>query len=200
MKRLLIFLVLVTSAAQAEIYKSQNEQGEWVYSDTPSPNARRLKLPPLSTYTAPPLPSPGSAPAPSGKPAAAYTSMVFIAPENDGTVRDNNGVVKVTVGLEPPLKQGHKIQYYLDGSPYGDALGSAQVTLKQIDRGTHVIGARVLSDGGDLLMKADPVTIHLHRQSISQTNLVKPPPALAPGPAPAPAPLPVPAPRSKPVF
>ena len=56
MKRLLILLVLISSAVQAEIYKSQNEKGEWIYSDKRSPRAELLKLPPLSTY-APPVQS-----------------------------------------------------------------------------------------------------------------------------------------------
>ncbi len=177
MKRLLILLVLITCAAQAEIYKSKNDKGEWVYSDKPSPNAERMKLPPLSTYTAPPLPPPQSASAPGGGPAAVYETMVFVEPADDATIRDNAGVLKVMVGLDPPLKtqQGHKIQYYLDGSPYGDAIASPQLTVKEVERGTHELGAQVLSAGGELLLRAEPVTFHLQRVSVR----VKPQPPKA---------------------
>ena len=176
MKRLLILLVLITCTVQAEIYKSQNEKGEWVYSDTPSPNSERMKLPPLSTYTAPPPPPPHSVYAPVGGAGTAYATMVFAEPENDATVRDNNGVVKVTVALDPPLKiqQGHKIQFYLDGNPYGEAIASSAITVKEVDRGTHVLGAQVLSARGGLLLRAEPVTFHLRRHSVKNLNLVKP--------------------------
>ena len=58
MKRLLVLLVVVACTVQAEIYKSKNDKGEWVYTDKPSPDAERMKLPPLSTYTPAPIKQP----------------------------------------------------------------------------------------------------------------------------------------------
>ena len=56
MKKYIMLLALVTVVAQAEVYKSVNEKGEVVYSDTPSQGAERVKLPALPTYSAPPVP------------------------------------------------------------------------------------------------------------------------------------------------
>ena len=176
MKRLLVLLVLVACTVQAEIYKSQNDQGEWVYSDKPSPDAERMKLPPLSTYTPVPLPQPPvSVPVESSD---TYESMVFIEPKNDATIRDNEGTVKASVRLEPLLKseQGHKIQFYLDGTPHGTPVTSSNLMLKNIDRGAHTLGARVLNADGKPLFSAGQVTFFIHRQSVNFPTRVKPTP------------------------
>ena len=82
MKKLMILLVLISCAVEAEIYKSQNEKGEWIYSDRPSPSAERMKLPPLSTYT----PTIKSLPPDADQKEAAgsmYKVMVLVEPENE---------------------------------------------------------------------------------------------------------------------
>ena len=177
MKRLLILLVLITCTVQAEIYKSQNEQGEWVYSDKPSPSAERMKLPPLSTYKPPALQS-APAPARQEEPEDVYKSMAFVEPENNATIRDNEGVVGVMLRIEPMLKsrQGHKIQYYLDETPYGAPVVGLKLTLKNVERGSHVLSARVLNAGGEPVFSASPVTFHVHRESVNNPNRPKPQP------------------------
>jgi hypothetical protein len=185
MKRLLILLVLISGTVQAEIYKSQNEKGEWIYSDKPSPSAERMKLPPLSTYT-PSTPSPHSASAPKQEPEDVYKSMVFVEPENNATIRDNEGLVAASVRIEPLLKsqQGHKIQFYLDDIPHGAPVVGLGMTLKNVERGTHVLGARVLNADGELVFSASPVIFHVHKQSVNQPNRVKPQPLPKPKPQP----------------
>jgi len=175
MKRLLILLVLITGTVQAEIYKSQNEKGEWVYSDKPSPSAERMKLPPLSTYTPPAL---QSAPARQEEAEDVYKSMAFVEPENNATIRDNEGVVDASVRIEPLLKsqQGHKIQFYLDESPYGAPGVGLKLTLKNVERGSHVLSARVLNAEDAVVFSATPVTFHIHKQSLNQPNRVRPQP------------------------
>jgi len=176
MKRLLVLLVLVACSVQAEIYKSKNDEGEWVYTDTPSPNAERMKLPPLSTYTPVPVSqSPVSAPV---KFSDTYKSMVFVQPKNDATIRDNEGTVKASVKLEPLLmgQQGHKIQFYLDGSPHGTPVTSSNLILKNINRGAHSLGARVLNADGKPLFSADQVSFFIHRQSVNFPTRVRPTP------------------------
>ena len=179
MKRLLVLLVLLACTVQAEIYKSQNEKGEWVYSDKPSPEAERMKLPPLSTYTPAPIKQPSVSDTDREQPDYTYKSMVFVAPVNDATVRDNQGIVSASVKLDPSLmgQQGHKIQFYLDGSPHGTPVAGSNLMIKNLDRGTHALGARVLNASGESLFSADPVTFFLHRQSVNFPNRAKPAPA-----------------------
>ena len=177
MKQLLILLALISCAVQAEIYKFQNEKGEWIYSDKRPPSAEPLKLPPLSTYT-PQTQTLQFDPVTQKKTSDVYKSMVFVEPENDIVIRGNEGIVNVVVKLDPQLnsKRGHKIQYYLDQAPYGIPSVSSKTTLKNIDRGTHVLGAAVLDTGDKPVFRAVPVTFHVLRLSINSPNRIKPPP------------------------
>jgi hypothetical protein len=178
MKRLLVLLVLLACSVQAEIYKSQNDKGEWVFSDKPSPDAERMKLPPLSTYTPPPVKQPSVSDPDRAPSDDTYKSMVFVAPANDATIRDNQGIVRASVQLDPSLmgQQGHKIQFYLDGTPYGVPVAGSNLMIKKLDRGTHALGARVINARGETLFSADPVTFFLHRESVNFPNRAKPTP------------------------
>ena len=169
----ILLMVLASAGVHAAVYKSINEKGEVVYSDQPTPNAKRMKLPELPTYTPPPLPS-FSAGSPESKPVAAspYKSVRIAVPENDATIRDNQGVVRVEVALDPPLmtQQGHKIQFYLNGEPHGMAVGTASISFSNLDRGTYTLTASVVNAEGAVLSSAEPVDFHLHRESVLNPN------------------------------
>jgi hypothetical protein len=171
MKRFSVLLILLAASVQADVYKSVNEKGEIVYSDQPAPNAKRMQLPDLPTYTAPTIPVFSSAPetAPVASP---YKSVKIVAPENDATIRDNQGVVRVQVALNPPLmtKVGHKIQFYLNGEPHGMPVGTPSISFSNLDRGTYTLTTSVLDAKGDVLVSTDPVIFHLHRESLLNPN------------------------------
>ena len=171
MKKLMVLLVLISCAAGAEIYKSQDEKGEWIYSDRPSPSAQRMKLPPLSTYT----PTVKSLPPDVDQKEAAgsmYNVMVLVEPKNKSVIRDQQGEVGVSVELDPLLniKLGHKIQYYIDDTPHGEPTESSRHRLENVDRGTHTLGASVLNAAGGVLVSATPVTIYVQRTSKLNPN------------------------------
>jgi len=190
MKRLPMLLLLLAAGAHADVYKSVNEKGEVVYSDQPTPNAQRMKLPELPTYTAPPIPSLSTGTAES-KPVASspYKSVKIVSPENDATIRDNQGVVRVQVALNPPLmiQQGHKIQFYLNGEPHGIPVGTPSISFSNLDRGTYTLTTSVVNVEGAVLSSAEPVVFHLHRESVLNPNsplYVKPKPEPKPKPQP----------------
>jgi hypothetical protein len=173
MKLLPVLLILLAASVQADVYKSVNDKGEVIYSDQPAPNAQRMKLPELPTYKAPPIPGFSStqetAPVAVASP---YSSIKISAPENDATIRDNQGVVRVQVMLEPPLmtNEGHKIQFSLNGEPHGIPVGTPSISFSNLDRGTYTLSASVVDAGGQVLMTSDPVVFHLHRESVLNPN------------------------------
>jgi len=199
MKRLPLLLMLLAGIAQADVYKSVNDKGEVTYSDQPMPKAERMKLPELPTYTAPPLPQLSSTPESTPVPSL-YQSMKILEPENDATIRDNQGVVRVRILLAPPLmtKQGHKIQFYLNGEPNGIPVSNTSISFSNLDRGSYTLSASVLDAKGESVMTSDPVAFHLHQESILNPNnplYVKPKPEPKPKPKPQPKPQPKPHPK-----
>ena len=179
MKRFPVLLILLSASVQADVYKSVDENGEVIFSDQPTPNAQRMKLPELPTYKALPVPS-FSGSTKTAPVASPYDSMKIVVPENDATIRDNQGIVRVEVVLEPPLKikQGHKIQFYLNGEPHGIPVGTTTISFSNLDRGTYTLTTSVVDAGGAVLMTSDPVVFHLHRESVLNPNspLYKPKP------------------------
>jgi Domain of unknown function (DUF4124) len=165
----LLLLLAVACAAHAEtVYKIVQPDGTVVYSDQPAPGAQKLDVKPIQTYQPPALPdtSAGAAasPAKAGAktPFDGYTKFVISSPVPDATVRDNNGVVAVTLQIEPALQPGHKVEIRLDGKAIGTGR-STSVTLTSVDRGTHTVDAVVMDASGKTLATTPPVTFHLHR-------------------------------------
>lgn len=176
MKRLLIILLLAGSA-HAEVYKSINADGEVVYSDTRTEGAETVKLPELPTYTPPPV-TPSTSSAEESVEKAAYEDFVFVKPEDDATIRNNQGIINAELKLTPALRSRskHRIQFYLDGEAYGEPVSSIRTIMSNVDRGEHSLSASVLDASGDDLISADPVIVHLHRQTINNPSRPRPAP------------------------
>lgn len=166
MKYFILLLVMVAAGVQAEVYKSVNEKGEVIYTDKPTVGAKRMKLPELPTYTAPPAAPSGSA---ATKPVqnAFYENFAFSRPGNEETVRNNLGIVMIETRLSPGLqtKRRHRIQFYLDGKPNGPLLDRTAITLSNLERGTHTLSASVLDQDGKALISTSDVTVYVKRES-----------------------------------
>jgi hypothetical protein len=196
MRYSLLLLVLFTGLVQAAVYKTVTESGEVTYSDTPGPGAERVRLPELPTYTPPPLPkitaSPEKQPVKS-----MYNNMTITQPEAEATVRSNQGMVQISIELDPPLmtRLGHRVQFYLDDERHGSPVENMAIGFSNIHRGTHDISAYVIDKDDNPVMSASAVTFHLQRESIfnpqnpnNPNNKPKPTPLPIVKPKPTPAP------------
>ncbi len=188
MKYGFFILLVFAQALQADVYKTINADGEVVFSDRPGQGAERVELPGLTTYKPPPVTkrTPRSAATAAGDDAGQYSSLKVSSPEDEATIWDNEGIISLSLEIDPELQTdtGHRIQYYLDGKPDGEAETSLTYTYRDVDRGTHTVSAAVVDVEGNALISSSPVTVHLHKASILHpTN-----PLFTPPPAPAPAP------------
>jgi hypothetical protein len=174
-------LILSTSAiifagvAAAEYYKSVDEQGNIVYSDSPTPGAEQLEPPPISTVEGRPVKeeiteSDAEAGEQAGdepvkKAPTRYTKFSIMQPKNDYTIWDNSGAIPVSLKLEPPLdtENGHSIWVYVDGSAVVRKSQSLVQPLSGIDRGTHKIRAEVRDEKRKTLKRTQNITVHLKR-------------------------------------
>lgn len=157
------------SGLSAAVYKSVDAQGNVVYTDEPSGDAKPLKLPPLSTIPAPSYKSSTQSPAELEQSAVVdYQQISIVSPTQDATLRDNTGAIPVNVVLEPELNSaaGHRFTYYLDGQAQGKPTESAQISLENVHRGSRTVAAAVVDSSGQELIRSSPVQFHLHRQSL----------------------------------
>ena len=118
------------------------------------------------------------APAAAADPAAAvtgYDSMRITNPVDQSTLRDPSAAIAISVALEPALRAGDRIEYTLDGKV-------VESPIAAIERGTHHIGARVLSENGGERIAASEVTVYAHFSSVldNDPNKLKPKPKKTP--------------------
>lgn len=173
--------------AAAAVYKWVDPDGKVVYSDQPRPGAKEVDLPKFPPPPpAPVKPAQADKPAPDKKAATTsepafpgYKKAVLVKPENDATVRENDGVVDVALELEPVWdpKLGHKIAVSLNGKNLAETYTTPQFQLQDIDRGSHSLQVTVTDAKDVALTTSNSVTFHMRRQSV---NFVQKNPLMAP--------------------
>lgn len=167
--------MLCAGIASARFYKSIDEEGNIVYSDTPTPGAEQLTPPPISTVPGAPKPKepaeakPGeeAGEEPAKKPPTKYSKFTIVSPSNEATIWDNNGAVPVSLQLEPPLdtENGHSVWVYVDGRAVVRKSQNLVQPLSGIDRGAHKIRAEVRDEKRKTLKRTRDITVHMKRAS-----------------------------------
>ncbi|MGQ3889536.1 DUF4124 domain-containing protein [Legionella sp. CNM-1927-20] len=180
-----IFSLLLVNPLCAEIYKWTDSQGVVHFSDEPHPGAEKVVLPP--TQTAPP--SSTNTPTPTNTPTtpASTTNTVnsdsltqpdytvtITQPQNDATIRNNQGYVSVAVNVEPEIQKGVMLQLIFDNQPLGEPQASKNFILNNINRGAHTLAVQLIGANGDVLSTSDVVTFYMHRPRVGMVPNTRP--------------------------
>jgi hypothetical protein len=166
---LFLLACLLPLPTLGEIYKWQDADGRWHYSDTPHSGAVQLDLPPVQTYEPPPLQQQVQAlprPQPQDQePVLRYARATIVSPAPDATIRSATGELGVVLLLEPSLRRGHRVRLLLDGQPAAEPVAATAFTLVNVDRGEHQLTAEVLDADGRVITRAGPQIFYMHRPS-----------------------------------
>jgi hypothetical protein len=162
MLRLTIALPLLLLAADvsSQVYRWVDPDGQTHYSDHPTIGSDRVTLDGAAPSGATNSESPPSSSAPLLGP---YTSFEVLSPEANQTLRLESPSVPVSLLLDPPLMDGHRLELLVDGVPVKveEPLGT-QLSLNGLSWGTHVTQARVLDSAG-IVAQSAPVSFHLRK-------------------------------------
>ena len=155
---------LVATIGDAAVYKSIDIHGATAYSGRPSPEARRIELPPVSivAFSTPPV----QARSATTSTAKAYLDISIVAPVHDETVRSNAGTIAVELSVATKLEAADTLTILLDGEPVHEGARTLAFPLINVDRGTHSLQAMVVGASGRELARSPSVTFHLQRVSI----------------------------------
>lgn len=170
-----LFLLTLSTAAAAGIYKWVQPDGSIIYSDRPPvENALPADLPPVQEIKVVPPASPASDTDSSEgsrreNSSFTYTSLEVTQPEDNGTLRDNSGQVSVQISIDPSLQAEDTIAILLDGKEIGQGKGTS-MTISNVDRGRHTLQAVVKNAAGSPLKQSPAITFNLQRTSIQQRN------------------------------
>lgn len=166
--------VLAAAASAVEIYRWVDEDGVIHYSDSPHPGAEKVELADPPTIAAPrrslgpaqrTLPTDGE-PAPPAP--FDYESLQIVQPAPETTLWNIEGRLTVRLALQPPLRSGDRVRVYLDGE--AREIPGLSAEIEEVYRGTHNLQAEVVSEGGELLIRSEPVQFYVQQTSIVNPN------------------------------
>ena len=177
MRRLVIVLLMVFLAvngsavnAGSGLYKCEDPNGLIVYTDNPCTDGEELELPPIQTYSTPPIKNYSSGKNKENKDeeTANYESLTIVTPKNDKTIISSAGTVNIGFELKPLLKtdKGHLFAISLDGKQQPAKGVVTRITLSNVDRGTHTAQVSVIDSKGNVQITSASVTFHLKRSTV----------------------------------
>lgn len=159
-----LLLALPVLVAEAEVYRYIDKNGNQVFTDSPPQGAEKVRQGPVMTMPFPkttvtrPLEVEAVR-----KPLVAGSSytVTLSAPAPDSVYRRGEGEVPVAVSVSPALAEGHQLHVLLDGKRWD---GGGIPLNESLDRGTHVIEARVVNGSGDVVASSS-VSFHVQQTS-----------------------------------
>jgi hypothetical protein len=163
-------VLLAAQAAWPQIYRWVDEDGVVHYADTPHPGAEEVVLPdspppppvqPERTFQRAAL-EPANEQAPFH-----YESLSIAQPAAEETLWNIEGVLNVSVDLQPALQPGHELRVYFDGQP--QSVGGSQFQLQEVWRGEHNLQAEVVDETGQAMIRSQPTRFY-----VQQTTIVNP--------------------------
>jgi len=162
---LALLLLLLSTVSQAALYKSIDADGNVTYSDRPNLKTDKpLILPSENVIQSIPSPTQKTTAKTPTATSNNYKTLEILTPDNESSLRSNNGNVTLTLQLEPALQAQHQLRILLDGNEV--KLSSAlQITLNNIPRGQHSLSVQVIDDNNRTLIQSPSHTIYLQRHS-----------------------------------
>lgn len=172
-RMILIALLCAAPLAAAEDgYRIVHPDGTVEFTDQPTEGAEPITLPEVPTYSAPASTSPGVSETTSTTGAAREKEAVeraisIVSPGAEETVWfDAKGMI-VSVQVTPALAEGEQVLLRLDGAEVARG-SSTSFTLHNVYRGSHMLSAALLDQGGSVIGESSPITFYMRQHVIKQ--------------------------------
>lgn len=176
-KGITLLLLLGVMVCTAKVYKQVDQNGQITFTDRPSKQATPIKIKEPQTYQSPSRfqPSANETISKANQKALGPTSITITTPENQTTIRNNNGDVMIKWEVKPLLKTDKQgVFLYLDSkmiNPKDKPMTGSSAKLTNVDRGTHTVQVKVVnknSPGGVAVAESQVITFYLHRHVIKK--------------------------------
>ncbi len=168
--------------AKTNIYKQVTPEGQVEYSDQPAQNSTEILLPQIQINPAilPKTASPSSTPESvdsvesTGRASEAQkSSKIQVSISISSPIEQQffiSAITEVPVALvvQPALSPTQKIKILLDNQPYGEPSHALNLTLKNVERGSHELKAIIIEDNNQIIASSAPVTFYQQRQQIKK--------------------------------
>ena len=160
--------VLIAGAAFAEAYTWTDDSGVVHYSDRPQPGAKQIELPEQNVRRPAPTvrnPSTGGDEL-DEMPTAPfeYQSLEISAPGAEETLWNIEGVLNVTLDLQPSLQPGHQVRVYYDGEPR--MVNGTSFQIQEVWRGVHNLQVEIIDETGTLMIRSRPSRFYVQQATV----------------------------------
>ncbi len=166
----LLGLLLLPGVSFAVICKTVDAGGVVSYEDVAASQCPEpVKLPPESRYTPRPIEQPAASASEEKTESdvfQGYRSIRIEQPAPDSSVRSNEGLVPVSIALEPALQAGHRVTLTLDGAVLSGSFDGLAIELSGVERGTHSLRAAIEDADGKRLIESQPVSFTLRKTGL----------------------------------
>ena len=163
--------LVATAAASADVWRWVDENGTVHFSDTPVEGAEQIDVSEARRTTGARVvtPPPGRGGQDSDdetdEAAFAYESFEIASPGAEETLWNLEGVLNVSLALNPPLQSGHQVRVYFDGTPR--LVQGTSFTLEEVWRGVHNIQAEVIDETGRLMIRTQPNRFYVQQNTVA---------------------------------
>jgi len=176
---ILITVFLFSTSALAGFYKWTDADGKVHYSDRPvEDKAEQMHIPGTDIRPEPEddeesddakdakAGEKGKDPKEERTPEGQYSEFQILEPEQNQTIRSDEGEVRVAMLLIPGKLEGHEIVVKVDGTPLSNNPGSTQLILNQVQRGSHTLDASIVNEKGETVISAPTVHFHMRKAAL----------------------------------
>ena len=162
-RSILFFMIFVGSnVGAAEVYMTVDENGNPVFSDQASEDAKKIEVKEVITIPGLTNTTPTTS---SAEPVEYYQILSIANPKDDGTYFRSEGNINILVDVSPRLRGQDQIVYYLNGMRLHSGK-SANFTLSELDRGTHTVSVSIIASDGEVIKTSDTITFHVRQASV----------------------------------
>jgi hypothetical protein len=157
---LIIYFCVALPIQATDVYRSVDENGHVIFSDTPVAGSEKINVDEIQTIAPGEVPKFEYTPPPQEE--GEYSRLEIISPQNDSVIQSDDGKVMVNAVVEPlvNLKEGHYLVLYLDGTEAASGT-SPQFMLSDIEHGTHVLSIAVLDQSGHEVKRSSTISFSL---------------------------------------
>ena len=155
-----MLLCCLSFGVSAQVYRWVDADGQTHFSDRPVPGSDRVSV--GSGVSLPAAATEGSQP-PSATLLGPYSNFEIVSPEPNQSFRLESPSLPVSLLVDPPLMDGHRLELLVDGVPIKveEPIGT-QLSLNGLSYGTHVTEARILDSAG-IVARSAPISFHLRK-------------------------------------
>ena len=164
-----VCLLAAAVAAGQEAYRWVDEDGVIHYSDRPREGAEIIELPTPNVAATRRVPRPSVAQEqdeePGDEPETGYTSIEIVSPDAEETLWNIEGVLNVSVALQPGLQPGHQVRAYFDGQM--QPVSGTSFQLQEVWRGVHNIQVEVVDATGNVMIRSQPNRFYVQQNTVA---------------------------------